>query len=294
VSAFVKGDWRKIYDYALGHGFRFLSYGDSSLLIPILMTAIMTLTACGGGSESDIPDFETVSKEKTVSISQETNAPQCSVKLELAAAKGTSGKEQAKLLNETVAQRLFYMEGLTLAQAADSFANKYTRDYVRNFGPLYREDRSDEAKRAWYEYHYYVTSKAYGGRKGVVVYEATIDYYEGGAHGINQLITFNFDIATGKQITLADIFAPGYESQLKNTLLKALKSKTGLNSMDELKDAGYLYSMDIFPSENFILNDETITFVYNPYEIAPYAVGSIELIITYSEVSKILNPSFKH
>ena len=34
VSAFVKGDWRKIYDYALSHAFRFLSYGDSSLLIP--------------------------------------------------------------------------------------------------------------------------------------------------------------------------------------------------------------------------------------------------------------------
>ena len=34
VSAFVKGDWHQIYDYALGHDFRFLSYGDSSLLIP--------------------------------------------------------------------------------------------------------------------------------------------------------------------------------------------------------------------------------------------------------------------
>ena len=34
VSAFVNGDWRKIYDYALSHDFRFLSYGDSSLLIP--------------------------------------------------------------------------------------------------------------------------------------------------------------------------------------------------------------------------------------------------------------------
>ena len=34
VSAFVHGDWRSIYDYALGHDFRFLSYGDSSLLIP--------------------------------------------------------------------------------------------------------------------------------------------------------------------------------------------------------------------------------------------------------------------
>ncbi|MBO6216402.1 MAG: S-adenosylmethionine:tRNA ribosyltransferase-isomerase [Prevotella sp.] len=34
VSAFVSGDWKKIYDYALSHDFRFLSYGDSSLLIP--------------------------------------------------------------------------------------------------------------------------------------------------------------------------------------------------------------------------------------------------------------------
>ena len=34
VSAFVHGDWHKIYDYALSHDFRFLSYGDSSLLMP--------------------------------------------------------------------------------------------------------------------------------------------------------------------------------------------------------------------------------------------------------------------
>lgn len=32
VSAFVGGDWKTIYDYALSHDFRFLSYGDSSLL----------------------------------------------------------------------------------------------------------------------------------------------------------------------------------------------------------------------------------------------------------------------
>ena len=33
VSAFVEGNWRNIYNYALSHGFRFLSYGDSSLLL---------------------------------------------------------------------------------------------------------------------------------------------------------------------------------------------------------------------------------------------------------------------
>ncbi len=34
VSAFIGGNWREIYDYALAHDFRFLSYGDSSLLLP--------------------------------------------------------------------------------------------------------------------------------------------------------------------------------------------------------------------------------------------------------------------
>lgn len=33
ISAFVKGNWRTIYDYSLSHDFRFLSYGDSSLLL---------------------------------------------------------------------------------------------------------------------------------------------------------------------------------------------------------------------------------------------------------------------
>jgi S-adenosylmethionine:tRNA ribosyltransferase-isomerase len=34
ISAFMGGDdWKRVYNYALDNGFRFLSYGDSSLLI---------------------------------------------------------------------------------------------------------------------------------------------------------------------------------------------------------------------------------------------------------------------
>jgi len=34
IAALIGEDWRKVYDYALNNDFRFLSYGDSSLLIP--------------------------------------------------------------------------------------------------------------------------------------------------------------------------------------------------------------------------------------------------------------------
>jgi S-adenosylmethionine:tRNA ribosyltransferase-isomerase len=34
VAAFIGEDWRKVYSESLANGYRFLSYGDSSLLIP--------------------------------------------------------------------------------------------------------------------------------------------------------------------------------------------------------------------------------------------------------------------
>ena len=34
VAAFIGQDWKRVYDEAMGNGYRFLSYGDSSLLLP--------------------------------------------------------------------------------------------------------------------------------------------------------------------------------------------------------------------------------------------------------------------
>jgi S-adenosylmethionine:tRNA ribosyltransferase-isomerase len=35
VAAFTGNAWKEIYDHALRSGFRFLSYGDSMLLMPV-------------------------------------------------------------------------------------------------------------------------------------------------------------------------------------------------------------------------------------------------------------------
>ena len=52
--------------------------------------------------------------------------------------------------------------------------------------------------------------------------------------------------------------------------------------------------MDMFPTENFIIGEETLTFIYNPYEIAPYNMGMTELIIPYSDIEKILKTTFEY
>ena len=250
------------------------------------IAAISLLSSCGGSEKSAELAFETVKVEKSVSAGQETDAPKCSVRIEVAAAKGDS-TSAAKVINDALTHELFYMEGIPLQQAADSFANKYTAEYTKNIVPLYREDRDDELKRAWYEYHYHVNSEIADQHDDVTVYKAVIDYYEGGAHGIQQELFFNFNNKTGQRITLSDIFVPGFEQQLCELLLQALIKQAGAEDADDLKEKGYLYAMDMFATENFILGSDEVTFVYNPYEIAPYAYGLVELTISKDDLKKI-------
>jgi hypothetical protein len=252
------------------------------LFLPIVATAV--LTACSS-SESSI-EYDIVKVDRHVAITKAQDAPCCDVHLELACAKKTEG-ERAKAINDAVTRWLFDMEGISMQQAADSFANKYTRDYQKNFAPLYREDAGDPEKRAWYEYHYNINGEMASGRDGITVYTASIDYYEGGAHGINQRLTMNFDNKDGKALTLNDVFSTGFEYSLNELLLEKLIEKAGAKDVDELRQMGYLYAMDIFAPENFILGQDNVTFVYNPYEIASYEKGLIELTIDNDELKDL-------
>ena len=244
--------------------------------LTVLLAA--TMTGCGSGSNGSKEAFSRVTVERTVGIDNSKDCPQCQVKLDIIQPTDTAS-EAGRRTNELIVGKIFDMEQLTVQAAADSFANQYTRDYRKNMAPLYREDRADAEKRPWYEYRYTVKTEVKDGREGVTNYLITLSYYEGGAHGIEQLLTLNIDKKTGEPVTLKDVLGEGYEQQLCERLLEALLEKTGTRDLKELHDRGYLYSMDMFVPENYILGDDEVTFIFNPYEIAPYSEGRIELTL---------------
>ena len=236
--------------------------------------------------------FESATADREVKLSNDEGSPVCAVHLQLQYATEKNG-HKAEVVNEIIQKKFLDMSELTVQQAVDSFANTYTSSYVRNFLPLYNQDRADTAKRSWYEYHYVIASQTQPGGFGTTSYDAIIDYYEGGAHGVNQRMTMNFENKTGRLLELEDIFVPGFESQLNPILQKALSEKVGVRNLRELKDKGYLFSMEMFPSKNFLLSDETISFIYNPYEIATYDKGETEINIALGALKNILKPEYK-
>lgn len=253
------------------------------------------ITGCGEAADSTI-GFETITVDQTVALSNDAVPPKCSVHLALKEARPDNG-HTAEVVNGIVARELLDADDapdLSLSQAARTFAEAYTQNYRKTMLPLYNQDRGDTTKRAWYEYHYIVKTETHGGSKGTTDYLADIDYYEGGAHSVQQRRAFVFDNLTGRRLTLADVFIPGSKQALNARLVQALKNKTGLATMAALRAKGYLTASEMYATENFMLTEETITFIYNPYEIAPYALGSTELTIPYSDLTNILNPNFKY
>ena len=60
------------------------------------------------------------------------------------------------------------------------------------------------------------------------------------------------------------------------------------SAFDDPSGAEYLLVSEILPSDNFKVTEDGITFIYNPYEIAAYAAGTIRITIPWDELQDIL------
>lgn len=114
---------------------------------------------------------------------------------------------------------------------------------------------------------------------------ASTSYYTGGAHGGYSTYFINIDPSTGKKISLKDKFKPGFQEPLRQIAENLFNEAYA--SADSTSDDGFIFE---FPDGMFTLNSnygftrDGLKYIYNIYEIAPYAAGSQEIIIPYQAI----------
>ncbi len=255
-----------------------------------LAVAAAFWVSCSSDDDREIA-FTTVDVAKSVPLTGDKNSPKCTVNLKVAYA--SDGKDSCSgKINATLCHELFGCDGNDVPKASRAFVDSYADIYKSSMAKFYAADRTDSRKRSWYEYRYDMETGVESGRKGIVVYTAKLDYNEGGAHGISQTITLNFDKTTGRCLHLGDIFVQGAEKRLAEILQDKLEAAVGAADLNELKDKGYLNVTDMYAPQNFILGKNEITFIYNIYEIAPYEQGITKLSVSYSDLEDLLTKDF--
>ena len=111
-------------------------------------------------------------------------------------------------------------------------------------------------------------------------YIVNLTDFTGGAHSNSTTRALVFDARDGSTVTLDDIFLPDF-----NDILTAILNDHLPESLSE-EDMADLFEDTISPTGNYILTSDSITFIYNPYEIGPYSLGTPSISVPIKELKK--------
>ena len=126
-----------------------------------------------------------------------------------------------------------------------------------------------------------------------IVYRA--DYYsnEGGVHPNFFIQYLNYDICNNRVLSFNDIFAPGNDDELLKIVGTALCDRYYADDFRELTRKTDIYTDELFVSRDIYLTGDQIVFNYDPYDIAPWAVGVVEVPVNIRDLVPYLTPEAK-
>ena len=121
----------------------------------------------------------------------------------------------------------------------------------------------------------------------VLTMKALIFAYTGGAHPNTNQLLLTFDRNTGRELHLTDMVSD--TAALVGIVENAFRKQQQLAPGDKLEEQGYfLRDGQFFLPGNIAPGRQGMIFYYNPYEIAAYAVGPIEIVVPYEKLNGLL------
>lgn len=267
-----------------------------TIALPLIMAAL--LWSC---SEERVPvAFSEAMLSDSVALGEEVGAPVCRASLQLVTIDGPAAAEN---INRYVLRELLgVQQEVPVNEAMRSYVDGQLREFTDIVQEMYYEDlaygQNDSLDMepplqlaARYSYDYRTEASAGVGREdSVVCYRLRAYRYMGGAHGMSSERWLTFSLGSGQLVTWQRLFGEDFEQGLCKLLTDKLMQQEGVNTMEALHERGYLYSGEMFVSDDMLMEPQQIVFHYDPYEIAPYALGDIDIAFSYSELSPYFLP----
>ena len=117
-----------------------------------------------------------------------------------------------------------------------------------------------------------------GGR--YVVFSTYVEMYVGGAHGMNTESSDAYNLSTGDRLDLSYLAAGAHGLTIRRVLYNHCRQQFGYNFM--------VSSFSEMPApSSYELTDRGVTFIFFPYEVAPYAAGNVRIELTDAELRQL-------
>lgn len=256
-----------------------------------LFSSLLLMTGCnlgqaGNGSEvlsasgisAEMVNFSRSGGQECANAKPDEDSKCATVHITYPKITDTLAPETAARLNQFIQEQLLEYSDEDGKPPAnfEELAKQFIADYQQDPSPIghWELERTMEAVYA---------------HDGLVTLRLSENGYTGGAHPFNGERYFVLDTHSGKQLTLADLLAPGYASTLNAAAEHAFRAARKLPPNASLEAEGFLFENDTFKvNTNFGVLADGLGFIFNDYEVAPYAMGSTGFTVPYADIRALV------
>jgi len=248
-----------------------------------LFIASMVLLACActdkkGGETEQADPLSWGSAELCIENPVAPGEKECyQIKVKVDTLVGES--ELATSLAAVIRDSILWTQGSTIQEMVKHLADSIEAEWKTELAERYEPD--SEYKDMYQYYYSLEANQIENDCDDVLSYSELIDTYLGGAHGSHYVQYFNFDRATGKLFSIQDVVPADKETLVLEAMQDRLCEDWEAKDLADLQEkTGITMLGDLYLTNNFLLQGDSITFLFNQYEIAPYAAGLISVTVS--------------
>ena len=158
--------------------------------------------------------------------------------------------------------------------------------FVARYQTAFEEDKKEVKETPSFGISHSMWTNFIAQKEKLATFAISFYDYEGGAHGIEGNRYFTIDLTTRHILTLNDLFNEKDLPKVKTLLWEQYNNSN--------KEYEPVIGADNFNlSNNIYLDSRGVHFIYDVYEIAPYAAGEQDLLLYFGQLEELFRPEFK-
>lgn len=248
-----------------------------TIRLTLLAVTLAAMVSCG--VSGDDYSFQYITFKETVPYTQSKQHPSYKFDISVLHANGSDSVFSAAF-NRDISGLLFGVPQTDVRGAM----TKYIESRLEQFRSEIAERREMGSDMPDIDYTLSMrTDVSDGNKKDIINCNILIYEYTGGAHGATLKTCRNYR-TDGTLIQIDDYFIKGYQEKLVPVLEAELLKTAGCTDRSQLDEKGYFSSTPMHVPADFIIKKDSVTFIFNQYDIAPYSTGIVELTIANSDM----------